>query len=49
MVESFLSDPVKDAVTAFIALVIVLSVLARVMPHIGWLQFFSLPGFRKDD
>lgn len=48
MVELFLTEPVKDAVLSLVALLIVLTALARRMPHVTWLQFFSVPANRTE-
>jgi len=41
--ETFLPDSVKAILLALIALVFVLSRLARALPKVSWLQFFRLP------
>jgi hypothetical protein len=32
-----------------VAIVFVLTLLARKMPHVAWLQFFSIPDYRTDE
>jgi len=41
--ETFLPDSVKAILLALIALVFVLSRLARALPQVSWLRFFRLP------
>jgi hypothetical protein len=41
--ETFLTDAVKAILLGLIAIVFVLSRLARWFPHVGWLQVFQLP------
>jgi len=41
--ETFLTDGVKAILLGVIAIVFLLSRLARWFPHVGWLQIFRLP------
>lgn len=49
MIESFLPESVKIVLMGVIALVIVLSALARKLPGVAWLQAFKLPDNRTDE
>jgi hypothetical protein len=42
-VETFLPDSVKAILLGLIAIVFILSRLARWFPHVAWLQVFRLP------
>src|SRR5687767_4242094 len=49
MIESFLPESVKMVLMGIVSVVIVLSALARRMPHVAWLQTFKLEDKRTEE
>ena len=47
--ETFFPDSVKAILLGLIAIVFVLSRLARALPHISWLQVFRLPVIKMSE